>query len=412
MTISIEEQYLLELMNRARLNPLAEARRFGIGLNDDLAPGTLNGQARQVLAGNDMLDSAATGHSLWMLQQDLFQHVGSGGSSPSKRMTDAGYLGSMFGENIALVGSTAPITVAGKIEQLNENLFLSAGHRQNTLNGAYREVGLGAESGQFTSGSTFNAVVLTENFGLRGTQHFLTGVAYQDKDGDAFYTMGEGQNAVTFVAQGKQTATSVTGGYELGLVSGDAVAVSGQAGGVAFSLRVDMRPGNVKLDLVDSHVFFTSGNVTLETGVQDVVLLGVAGLSATGTEADNVLTGNAAANVLSGRGGRDMLAGNQGNDKLLGGSGNDRLTGGKGADTFVFVPGDGVDKVVGFAAVAGDRLQLDAGLWDNRALTAAQVVTEFATVTATEVVLDFGATEVHLTGLGALSGLASALTVL
>lgn len=38
MTISAAEQLLIELINRARLDPLAEAQRLGIDLNAGLAP--------------------------------------------------------------------------------------------------------------------------------------------------------------------------------------------------------------------------------------------------------------------------------------------------------------------------------------------------------------------------------------
>ena len=52
---SVHEQLMLELVNRARLDPLSEAKRLGIDLNKNLAPGTLNGTPRAVLAPNDLL---------------------------------------------------------------------------------------------------------------------------------------------------------------------------------------------------------------------------------------------------------------------------------------------------------------------------------------------------------------------
>src|SRR5258707_11440338 len=36
------EQYEVELINRARANPAAEAARYGIDLNEGLAPGTIS----------------------------------------------------------------------------------------------------------------------------------------------------------------------------------------------------------------------------------------------------------------------------------------------------------------------------------------------------------------------------------
>ncbi len=412
-TISAAEQYLLELMNRARLDPLEEAARFGIGLNDSLAAGTINGRAKQVLALNDLLNDAATAHSLWMLEEDIFSHTGEGGSDPDERMIDAGYAATTFGENLALVGSTDVITIEGSVDALFENLFRSAEHRIETLSTAFREVGLGAEVGEFTQGAnTFNAVALTENFGLLGTQRFLTGVVYDDLDDDKFYSIGEGVGGVSFAAQGDEATTSDPGGYGLGLASGSSVTVTGQSGALGFSLKVDLRPGNVKLDLVDNNLFLTSGSVTLVSGVQDVTLLGVADLRATGSAASNELTGNDGDNTLSGLLGRDILVGGRGNDVLLGGRGNDRVNGGFGADDIVFGLGGGVDQVIGFSVAAQDELHLDDALWNQAALSKAQIVAQFAKVIGGEVVFDFGVDEVHLVGLGSTAGLAALIQIL
>src|SRR5687767_10501834 len=46
------EQYVIELINRARANPSAEAKRYGIDLNEGLAGGTISSGARQPLAIN------------------------------------------------------------------------------------------------------------------------------------------------------------------------------------------------------------------------------------------------------------------------------------------------------------------------------------------------------------------------
>ena len=91
MTLTANEQYFLELVNRARLDPLAEAALQGIDLNAGLTPGTLDGSARQALASNSFLDLAAEGHSAWMLQTDIFSQTGAGGTDPGQRMTAAGY---------------------------------------------------------------------------------------------------------------------------------------------------------------------------------------------------------------------------------------------------------------------------------------------------------------------------------
>lgn len=71
MTLSAAEQYLLELINRARLDPQAEANRYDLPLNAGLGAGTISGEALQVLSPNSELNEAAVAHSEWMLNADV-----------------------------------------------------------------------------------------------------------------------------------------------------------------------------------------------------------------------------------------------------------------------------------------------------------------------------------------------------
>ena len=216
MSLSAAEQYLLELMNRARLNPAAEAARFGIDLNQDLAPGTISAAAKQVLAPNAMLELAATLHSQWMLDNDIFSHLGAGGSDPGQRIWAQGYNYQAYGENIAYVGSTGGIALQSAIGQINQNLFLSEIHRQNLMDGNFREVGVGGETGVFTAGGVdYIATMVTQDFGTSGSAHYLTGVAYNDINHDNFYSMGEGVGGVKFAIGGASTLTADAGGYAL-----------------------------------------------------------------------------------------------------------------------------------------------------------------------------------------------------
>src|SRR4051812_41214133 len=61
------EQYVIELINRARANPAAEAKRLGIDLNEGLASGTISSAPRQPVAVNPYLTDAARDHSQWMI---------------------------------------------------------------------------------------------------------------------------------------------------------------------------------------------------------------------------------------------------------------------------------------------------------------------------------------------------------
>ena len=56
---SAQEQLMLELVNRARLDPNAEASRLGITLNQGIAAGSITAAAKQPLAGNALINDAA-----------------------------------------------------------------------------------------------------------------------------------------------------------------------------------------------------------------------------------------------------------------------------------------------------------------------------------------------------------------
>ena len=109
MAFSATEQYMLELVNRARLDPQAEADRYGL---NDLSRGlstTITAEAKQVLAPNDFLRQSSEDHSEWMLDNNVFSHTGAGGSSASQRMQAAGYTltGAWgTGENLSWTGTT------------------------------------------------------------------------------------------------------------------------------------------------------------------------------------------------------------------------------------------------------------------------------------------------------------------
>jgi len=76
-------------------------------------------------------------------------------------------------------------------------------------------------------------------------------------------------------------------------------------------------------------------NLPAYGGIDNVQLLGMAAINATGNGDPNLLTGNPGANKLSGGDGNDTLSGDLGNDTLDGGKGADSMQGGMGNDTFV-----------------------------------------------------------------------------
>jgi hypothetical protein len=224
---------MMELINRARLDPVGEAARYGISLNDGLASGTISSAPKAPLAIDIDLNEAAAGHSSWMLANNVFSHTGSGGSSPGDRMKVAGYSFSgswSWGENLAWCGTTGTLDITQSIYEHHKDLFLSPGHRVTTM-GDFREFGIAQKLGEFTeSGVTYNASMVTQNFAKTGTEAFITGVAYNDADKDRFYDIGEGKSGIIIDWLGNSDGaikTAVAGGYGVRIPTG----LSGQRRG-------------------------------------------------------------------------------------------------------------------------------------------------------------------------------------
>ena len=333
---SSQEQQMLELVNRARLDPLGEIDRYNAWntdpnkplatLNDGLAPGTISSTAKQPLAFDGILNAAAAGHSAWMLANNQFVHDqpapsdSDGVVTHAERIFRAGWDGGSnwaTGENISFAAST----VAGyasdpaTILQQHFGLFQSFGHRKNILSDRFSEIGVGHEVGAFTTsnGTTFTSTsMITQKFADAG-RTYITGVVIDDVDGDDFYDIGEGLGFVLVTATGSsgtfQTATWASGGYTLEVPDG-AYSVTFEGGALPgpVTKQVTVAGASVK---VDAEVADAGGNL-LRVGT------------------DN-------ADVLFGGIGDDTILGVGGDDRMRGGPGNDAIDGGPGSDTAVFV---------------------------------------------------------------------------
>lgn len=351
------EQYFLELVNRARLDPLNEAARLladpavidavdktkdgpnpldlefapgADGLNRGLPAGTVSGLPLQPLAPNALLRDAAEGHSDWMLDANTFSHTGENGSTVPQRIAAAGYVvvaPGGTGENLSWRGTTGSMDMDAATLLHHAGLFASDGHRRNTLTDWFRETGVAQLRGEYTrsDGSIWDSSMLTQKFAASGSGVFLTGVAYTDADADGFYSIGEGQAGVTIAAAGTTTLSAPAGGYALGLVAAPDVAVSLTWGDVDIGAVVDLTGGNVKLDLVAGTGgvlrLLSSADMVLAEGAAEGALLGAADLSLSGNDAGNLLIGNRGANTLQGGLGDDTLTGGAGDDTLDGGGG-------------------------------------------------------------------------------------------
>jgi Ca2+-binding RTX toxin-like protein len=294
----------------------------------------------QPLAFEGHLNDAADNHSTWMIATDTFSHTGSGGSTPTQRMTSAGFTftGSWAsGENIAWASTRAPTGYQDEVTLLHTNLMNSPGHRANILNASFKQVGIGFATGPYQS---WDGAFVTQDFAKSGTQSFLTGVAFDDKDGDHFYDPGEGLGGMTVTAVSaggaRYTATTmVAGGYDMALPAGTYSVTFSGTGFAPATRSVTIGSSNVKLDLVDP----VGSTPVVTTPVVKTI---------TGTAAADTLNGTSGADAISGLGGNDRLYGGAGKDVLIGGGGNDTLTGGLDADVFQFRGTWGSDRITDF----------------------------------------------------------------
>jgi serralysin len=349
------EQLMLELVNAARARTGA-----------------------QPLAFNSALNTSADRHSDWMIAADTFSHTGSGGSSPTQRMTKAGYKFSgawASAENIAWVSTRAPSGYQDEVQLLHKNLMNSPGHKANILKGTFREIGIGFDTGAFQG---WNGAFVTENFARSGSKIFLTGVALDDRDGDRFYDVGEGLGGLTVTAVGSSGARAATtgaaGGYSLALSAGTYKVTFSGGGITPVTKTVTIGAKNVKLDLVDPATGAAAAQAISGTSVGNTLngtsgadtIKGYAGADTVyGRGGSDKLCGGAGNDRISGQAGNDRLYGEDGKDVLNGGAGNDALRGGAGADSFRFRDQWGADTVSDFQN-GSDRIDLrGAGLSFN-----------------------------------------------
>jgi len=253
-----QEVLVVELVNRARANPEAEATRLGIGLNDGITGTQITATAKQPLAHNLLLIDSARTHSQWMLDADIFSHTGNNNSSATERMIAAGYVFSgswTSGENIAWRGTTgSSINLTTYAVSQHEGLFKSPGHRVNILNGNFRELGVGQKQGYFfTDGNNYLSSMLTQNFARSGSSYYLTGVVYSDTNNNDFYDVGEGMSGVTISFNGKSYPVYATGAYTIPVSNGTYnLTITGDSLGTAVYHTLQVNSANEKVDVIKS----------------------------------------------------------------------------------------------------------------------------------------------------------------
>ena len=274
------EQFMLELVNAARANPLWQATQLGIDLNQGLMPGEISASEKQPLAFNPFLIQAARDYSAAMLDGNFFSHTGLDGSIPRDRIEDAGYELALpwgVGENISWRGTTEAVNVEAFITSSHNGLFESPGHRLNLMNDNFTEIGIGAVIGEYKHSNNieYNSLMTTQKFAFSGNKTFLTGVVYDDRNNNNFYTIGEGLGGALITASGSagifETKTWDSGGYSLALPQGS-YTVTVSYDGRTIQANVDIGTKNKKFDAVWDDMNPDSGTSVPPPGQPDDAL--------------------------------------------------------------------------------------------------------------------------------------------
>jgi Ca2+-binding RTX toxin-like protein len=102
-------------------------------------------------------------------------------------------------------------------------------------------------------------------------------------------------------------------------------------GGTGDDSYIIIEPGSIigenAEEGLDTIVSSISYSIVPLSHFENITLVGVANLNATGNDRNNNVIGNHGANILFGNSGNDTLEGGQGSDSLFGGGGNDQLIG-------------------------------------------------------------------------------------
>ena len=288
------EQYMLELINAARANPPAEGQMLTQITDSEILRyysyyhvdtgalvGEFNGYAaKPPLAFNASLMASALQQSTYQAGAGVQTHNSADGTTFDKRISATGYNWSGLGENVY---AYAEDVFFGHVGLMADWGVPSLDHRDNLLNidasvPTFREIGISCVD---SSINNFGPTVITQDFGTPATAGvaYVTGVVYQDGNGNGAYDDGEGLGGVTITpsAGTYYAVTSASGGFVIPLpTSGSGtltITASGGGLGAARTKTVNYTAGtNVKVDFTPADAAGTGPqSVTMTAPAQNAV---------------------------------------------------------------------------------------------------------------------------------------------
>jgi uncharacterized protein YkwD len=270
-----EEQYNLELINRARANPPAEGIRLAAATDPDVRAAynafgvnlvLMQAQFALILPApplsmNATLMTAARAHSQNMLQNNYQGHSGPDGSLTTRLASyTSGANGWSIGENVYAYSKSVwyghvgfEVDWGGTVA--TGGMQSPPGHRQNIHSTAFREVGIGVVNGSNGGSGGVGPQLVTQDFGATGgLLPFVTGVAYRDLNHNGFYDPGEGVGGVTVTISNVNSyaVTAASGGYSVPVPGSGSYIVTFSGGSAPMSQQgvTISNAQNVKADYV------------------------------------------------------------------------------------------------------------------------------------------------------------------
>ncbi|HZE13693.1 MAG TPA: CAP domain-containing protein, partial [Chthoniobacterales bacterium] len=233
-----DEQYYLELINRARANPTAEGIRLATTTDPDVLGAYSNTGVNLVLmqvqfaliapqpplSMNATLLTAARAHSQNMLQNNYQGHTGPDGVITTRLAAyTSGANGWSIGENVYSYSKSVWYGHAGfEVDwggtPLTGGMQSPPGHRENIHSETFREIGVGIVLGSNGGPNGVGPQLVTQDFGWTGDLlPFVTGVVYRDLNNNGFYDPGEGIGGVTVTIANVSSyaVTAASGGFSV-----------------------------------------------------------------------------------------------------------------------------------------------------------------------------------------------------
>tara|TARA_R110002049_G_scaffold72490_7_gene187488 strand:- start:36053 stop:37507 length:1455 start_codon:yes stop_codon:yes gene_type:complete len=247
------EQEAIYVLNRARHDPVA----YQV---EQQLPVDLAGIAsRGPLAVNDSLIDSAGAKSTDMVFNNYFGHEGQDGLMANKLARDNGYPlpANLLDSDNNIESIAAGTDYTTPYEPLNA-LIIDQGlptpfHRQQLFGmtefwADNREIGIGFNNAESTN---FNYYWTIHTANREQPTNYLTGVVYDDVNGDRRYNNGEGLPGVTITVGTTETTTNAAGGWSLPVANGEynIVARGGSYLGVSTATAT-VNDDNVEVDFI------------------------------------------------------------------------------------------------------------------------------------------------------------------